>query len=126
MNDCSSKERVLQIVSALSINAQYSTRGCQNSYCYSEHFDRPSHQIDHGGEVKSLPLCRYFPLDTAALMSRADYTRAVAQLKQHSADPWQLSRHRSSRQLNEDKFRHRRLVEDPQRCFQRPLASQQA
>ncbi|KAK9833745.1 hypothetical protein WJX74_004766 [Apatococcus lobatus] len=67
----------------------------------------------------------YFPLDTAALISRSDFFIGVQQLKQHSADPWTTTKHQSSKQLNEDKFRHRRPVADPQRCFQQPVISQQ-
>ena len=69
--------------------------------------------------------CRYFPLDTAALITRSEFLHGVQQLKQHSADPWSIVKHQSSKQLNEDKFRHRRPVPDPQRCFQRPMISQQ-
>lgn len=68
---------------------------------------------------------RYLPLDTAALITRSEFLHAVQQLKQHSADPWKIVKHQSSKQLNEDKFRHRRPVSDPQRCFQRPMISQQ-
>ena len=70
-------------------------------------------------------ICRYFPLDTAALISKSDYIKGMQLLKQHSADPWHQSKHLSSKHLNDDKFRHRRVLQDPQRCFQRPMMSQQ-